>query len=336
MKIKIAVDGMGGDNAPYEIIKGAKTFANKEKDIEIYLLGPSKDISYSTFEHTNENVFCIDCPKYIPMDNKISLNIFREENTTMYKILTMVKEGKADVAYSAGNTATFVSLSVYILGMIKGIERPAICVNLPNQKNGITLFIDVGANITPKPIHLIQNAYMGSLYAEEIFGISSPKVGLLNIGEEGTKGDELRQKTYLALKESKNINFIGNIEGHELYTGKTDVVVTDGFSGNLILKVSEGITKSFKNMLLEELKGSFTGKMGLLLTKNIFKDFSKKADYSEYGGGTLLGVNGNVIISHGRSSSKAVISGLTLGQKITTRSFLKKLRENSEKWAQKF
>ncbi|MCL5674807.1 MAG: phosphate acyltransferase PlsX [Candidatus Omnitrophica bacterium] len=336
MKIKIAIDGMGGDKAPYEIIKGVKTFAGKEKNSEIYLLGPSKEVSPLINKHPTENISFIDCPKYIPMDYKINLNLFREENTTMYRILKMVKEEKADIAYSAGNTATFVSLAVHLLGMIEGIERPAVCVNLPNQNGGITLFVDVGANITPKIIHLVQNAEMGSLYAREVFGISLPKTGLLNIGEEEAKGDELRQKTYQALKASEHINFIGNIEGHELYTGKADVVVTDGFSGNLILKVSEGITKSFKNMLLGEFKSSFTGKIGLLLTKNILKDFSRKSDYAEYGGGLLLGVNGNVIISHGRSSSKAVVSGLNLGQKIVAQSFLKKLKENTKKWPQKF
>jgi glycerol-3-phosphate acyltransferase PlsX len=336
MKIKIAIDGMGGDKAPLEIIKAVKAFASKEKESEIYLFGPSKDISPLINTNIVENISFIDCPGYIPMDYKINLNLFREENTTMYKILKMIKEEKADVAYSAGNTATFVSLAVYILGMIKGIERPAICVNLPTQKGGSTLFVDVGANITPKIIHLVQNAYMGALYAQEVFGISFPKIGLLNIGEEETKGDDLRQKTYKILKESKNINFIGNIEGHDLYAGKADVVITDGFSGNLILKVSEGITKSFKNMLLDELKSSFTGKMGLLLTQNIFRDFSKKADYAEYGGGILLGVNGNVIISHGRSSAKAVVSGLNLGGEIIMSSFLSKLKENSEKWEQNF
>ncbi len=242
----------------------------------------------------------------------------------MHKIIEMLKSREVDVAFSAGNTAVFVSIAVSELGMIEGIDRPAICVHLPNLKDRLTLFLDVGANVSPKPINLYQYAIMGSFYAESVLGIHRPSVALLNIGEEPGKGDDLRQDVYKKLCENPGINFIGNIEGHEIFTGRADVIVADGFCGNIVLKVSEGIGRAFKNIMLREINRSLAGKLGLLLAKNSIRRYARKTDYADYGGGILLGVDGIVIIGHGRSSPRAICQALQLGKKNRIKFFFKK------------
>jgi glycerol-3-phosphate acyltransferase PlsX len=187
--------------------------------------------------------------------------------------------------------------------------------------------MDAGANISPKPVHLFQSALLGSLYSKVVFNIDNPKVALLNVGEEETKGDELRKQTYKLMKEEKNINFIGNIEGHEIFSGKADVIITDGFTGNVVLKTSEGITRSFRTILMQEIRKNLIGKIGAFLISKNLRNFSKKADYAEYGGGILLGVNGNVIISHGRSSPRAIYSAIKLGEKIVKSKLIEKIKE---------
>jgi glycerol-3-phosphate acyltransferase PlsX len=175
---------------------------------------------------------------------------------------------------------------------------------------------------------------MGSLYSENVLGIENPKVGLLNIGEEPGKGDELRQIVYKELAENKPVNFTGNIEGHEIFTGKADVIVTDGFSGNIVLKVSEGLGRSFKSIMLREINRSISGKIGFFIARNSLKKYARKTDYAEYGGGVLIGVNGVVIIGHGRSSPRAISNALFLGEKIVLSGFFEKLKKDEEKWVQ--
>lgn len=327
-KIVVALDGMGGDNPPYVSVKATEFLS--EDNIEIILVGDKDKIS-PLLKYERKNINLIDCKKFISMEDKISASLLKEKENTMRKILSFIKEKKADIAVSAGNTAVFVTYAISELGMIKGVDRPAIAVLLPNTAGSTTVFLDVGANVNTKPVHLLQSAFMGALYAEIVFGIKEPKVGLLNIGSESTKGDDLRREVYKKIEGTEDINFIGNIEGQELFTGKADVIITDGFTGNVVLKVSEGITRSFKTILIRELRMSFLSKMGMLLIKNNLKKFAKKADYAEYGGGILLGVNGNVIISHGRSSPRALYSAMKLGEKIVKSKFLDKLKNFMEK-----
>lgn len=326
-KIVVALDGMGGDNPPYVSVKATQLIS--EDNIEILLVGDKDKIS-PLLKDKRKNIALIDCKKFISMEEKISTSLLKEKENTMRKILFSLKEKKADVAVSAGNTAVFVTYAISELRMIKGVDRPAIAVLLPNTAGSITIFLDVGANVNTKPLHLFQSALMGSLYARIVFNMENPKVGLLNIGGESTKGDELRREAYKKIEENKNINFIGNIEGQELFIGKADVVITDGFTGNVVLKVSEGITRSFKTILIKELKSSISGKIGILLVKENLRKFAKKADYAEYGGGVLLGVNGNVIISHGRSSPRALYNAIKLGERIVQSKFLEKLKSFME------
>jgi glycerol-3-phosphate acyltransferase PlsX len=333
--IKIAIDGMGGDHAPDAVIKGIQLFLEENKsDTKIVCVCPEEKFNGAGGHSLGNRVELVHCDKYIPMDSKLSLSILKNKDTTMHKIIQMLKNREVDVAFSAGNTALFVSISIGELGLIEGIDRPAICVHLPNLKDKTTLFLDVGANVSPKAINLYQYAIMGSLYSENVLGIENPKVGLLNIGEEPGKGDELRQIVYKELAENKPVNFTGNIEGHEIFTGKADVIVTDGFSGNIVLKVSEGLGRSFKSIMLREINRSISGKIGFFIARNSLKKYARKTDYAEYGGGVLIGVNGVVIIGHGRSSPRAISNALFLGEKIVLSGFFEKLKKDEEKWVQ--
>jgi len=311
--VSIALDVMGGDKAPFSTIKSLEF------------------INDSLLSGLNSEIYSIvECKKFIPMGEKINRQLLKEKDTTMAKSLQLLKDKKVDAALSAGNTSAFVALSISNLGLIKGVERPAIAILLPNISKGNTIFLDAGANINSKPSHLLQSAIMGSIYAEIVFDIKQPKVALLNIGEEETKGDDLRKKAFRLMGNSKEINFIGNIEGQEIFTGKSDVIVTDGFTGNVVLKTSEGITRSFKTLLLRYLRKNLTGKIGTLFVAKNLKEFARRADYAEYGGGILLGVNGIVLISHGRSSPRAIYSAMKLGKKIINSDFLSIMKNKME------
>jgi len=321
-QINIALDAMGGDNAPLSPVKSCEFI--KEENLRIYLLGKEEKIR-QVLKKNSEKIEIIDCPDYVEMDEKVTSSLLKR-NTSMKMVIQMQKDGRADVSLSAGNTAAFVAFAISELGMIKGIERPSIAVLFPNITGGVTIFMDAGANVSPKPLHLFQSAMMGSLYSKIVFKIDKPKVALLNVGEEETKGDELRKQAYKLLKENSEINFIGNIEGHEIFTGKADVIVTDGFTGNIVLKTSEGITRSFRTILMKEIMKNLSGKIGLFLMSKNLRDFARKADYAEYGGGVLLGVNGNIIISHGRSSPRAIYSAIKLGEKIVISKLLEEMK----------
>ncbi|MCM8765060.1 MAG: phosphate acyltransferase PlsX [Candidatus Omnitrophica bacterium] len=332
--VRIAIDGMGGDHAPAAVIKGIQLFLEKKgRDTEIVCACPEGKFR-QVMNHDISNLKLDACDNYIPMDSKLSLSIFRNKSTTMHRVIQLLKNKDVDVAFSAGNTALFVSIAINELGLIEGIDRPAICVHLPNLKERITLFLDVGANVSAKPINLLQYAIMGSLYARDVVGIENPSVGLLNIGGEPGKGDELRQIAYKKLSECPSVNFAGNIEGHEIFTGKADVIVADGFSGNIVLKVSEGIGRAFKNIMLREINKSISGKIGLFIARKSIVSYVRKTDYAEYGGGVLLGVQGILVIGHGRSSPRAICNALQLGEKISVSSFIEKLTEYKGKWAQ--
>ncbi len=325
--VKVAIDAMGGDNAPISPVKSCY-FIKNEDNLKIFLIGSKEKIN-RLIKGKMDFIEIIDCDDFVSMNEKVSTTLLKR-NTSMRIAINLLKEKKVDFSLSAGNTSAFVSYAISELGMIEGIDRPSIAVLFPNITGGVTIFIDAGANINPKPIHLFQSAFLGSLYSQIVFNIEKPKIALLNVGEEETKGDELRKQTYKLLKEEKRINFIGNIEGHEIFSGKADVIITDGFTGNVVLKTSEGITRSFRTILMQEIRKNLIGKFGLLLISKNLRNFSKKADYSEYGGGVLLGVNGNVIISHGRSSPRAIYNAIKLGEKIVKSNLIEKIKET--KW----
>ena len=319
--ISIALDVMGGDKVPFSTVKSLECI-KKGDNLKIFLVGEKEKFNHLLSSLNPDLYSIVECKKFIPMDKKVGLKLLKETDTTMSVTLKLLKEKKVDIALSGGNTAAFVALAISQIGLIKGVERPAIAVLFPNASKGNTIFLDAGSNINAKPIHFLSSAIMGATYAEIVFGIKKPKVSLLNIGEEETKGDDLRKEAFQLLKNAKEINFIGNIEGQDIFTGKSDVIVTDGFTGNVVLKTSEGISRSFKTLLLRYLRENISGKIATFLIKKNLSQFAKMVDYAEYGGGILLGVDGIVLISHGRSSPRAIFNAMKLGEKIVKSNFL--------------
>lgn len=301
----VALDAMGGDSAPEEVIKGALLAIELYPELEkIYLVGKEEEIK--KFLSGNEKkIEIVEAREVIEMSDHPALAYRRKKDASITVATKLVKNGKADAIISAGNTGGQMASSLFILGRIKGISRPAIATPLP-AVNGITLLLDSGANADCSVENLEQFALMGSIYARKILKKDNPKVSLLNIGSEKTKGNELTIKTYEALEKMESINFVGNIEGREVPQGNTDVIIADGFVGNIVLKLSEGMGKAINTIIKEEVSKSFIRKIGAFLMKDAFMALKNKMDYREIGGAPLLGVDGISIICHGTSDSKAI------------------------------
>ncbi len=305
--MKIAVDAMGGDYAPREIVLGALEAVRD--GYEIVLVGDREKImaeldSADKKGINPDSIEILHTSEVIDMDEHPAAAVRRKKDSSIVRAIQMLKEEKVSAFVSAGNTGAVMTSALLGLGRIRGIERPAIASVLPSQKKG-TVFLDVGANLDCKPKYLVQFAIMGSLYAEKVLGITRPKVALLNIGEEECKGNELTQSVYFLLKEEE-INFVGNIEGRDIFKGDINVIICDGFIGNIVLKTCEGLAASLIAMLKEELARNWLFKFGTVLALPALKRIGKKVDYTEYGGVPLLGVNGVVVVSHGSSNSHAV------------------------------
>jgi glycerol-3-phosphate acyltransferase PlsX len=305
MLTRIALDAMGGDAAPAPIVEGA-ILAAAELKVEIILVGNQTLIEKEISRHSVRNLplSVIHAPQRVEMGESPSQVIRRKRDSSIWMATELVKQGKADAIISAGNTGATMATALFLLGPLQGIDRPAIAALLPTLI-GNSIMLDVGATVDCKPVHLLQFAVMGHEYAKRIFGKSNPKIGLLSIGEEDTKGNELTKEAFKLLKSS-SLNFIGNVEGRDVYTGESSVVVCDGFIGNVALKISEGLAEAISKLLKREIAAAPLGKLGYFFLKSPFKKFRRRVDYAEYGGAPLLGVNGICIISHGRSSAKAI------------------------------
>jgi phosphate:acyl-[acyl carrier protein] acyltransferase len=330
-KIKIAVDCMGGDYAPEEIVKGC-ILAYKELGLESYLVG-DKDAILSILKREGfkeDGLKVVHAEEKVEMDEPPSV-VLRKKNSSLYLAGMLVRNGEADGLVSAGNTGAVLTVGKFVVGTEEEVERPTIGVALPNPK-GKTVLLDVGANVDCKPKHLLQFAIIGHTYAEEILGIKNPRVGLLSIGEEEGKGNELVKETYPLLKASK-LNFLGNAEGRDIYAGTFDVIVCDGFVGNVILKASESLGLAVLQMIREEVKKSLLARIGALLMKPALNNFKKKADFTEYGGIPLLGAKKPVIITHGRANAKAIKNAIRVANEFLVHHFNEKLRENLIKLA---
>lgn len=302
--MKIAVDAMGGDYAPEEVVKGAVS-ALEERDLEIILLGDIEKIKEELikYKYKKDKLSVINCKEYIETA-EFPLDAIRSKRDSSIVVGTkLLKDNKADAFISAGNSGAVMAAALLELGCVPGIRRPTIAAILPSAK-GKVLVLDVGANVDCKPEHLPQFALIGSKYVKYILGIKNPKIGLLNIGEEENKGNKFAQNAYEKLKNT-DINFVGNIEGKDIFKGKVDVVVCDGFTGNILLKSSEGLAKllltTINNMIISQLPQNQEMDK---LTQN-FMDLVKMTDYTEHGGTPLLGVNGLCFICHGRSKAKS-------------------------------
>ena len=316
--IRVALDAMGGDHAPGEIVLGAVQAA-REYGFGVYLVGPEDRIQVELARHNTQGLDLpiIHTAEFIPMDEHNPAKAVRNKNTSMVRALQLVKDGEALGAVSAGNSgAMMAAASLMTLKRLKGVERAALGGILPT-KDSACMVIDLGANTDCKPEYLQQFALMGSIYMERIMHLKSPRVGLLANGEEEGKGNLQVQEAHQLLKANAStlgINFIGNVEGRDIFAGTVDVVVCDGFVGNVVLKVSEGLSEVLLGLIKAEMTKSLPNKLAALVLQSDLRNMGKRLDYAEYGGLPLLGVNGAAIISHGRSNAKAIKNALRVAR----------------------
>ena len=324
--LKIAVDVTGGDLAPRSPVEGA-VLASGEIEARLVLLGPEEKTRevLADFEYDPARIELIDTPDVIAMEEPASA--FRKKKHSSITIAAkLLKEGEIDGFVSAGNTAAIVAAMTILVRTLEGIERPALATFLPTRK-GTSILLDVGANAECKPNNLLQFAKMGELYYKEIFGEEEPSVGLLSIGEEESKGNDLTKQVYRYLKES-DINFVGNVEGRHVFDGQANIIVCDGFTGNVSLKMMEGLSETVVSILKEELRGSWLSMLGYLLSRKAYKNLRLRTDYSEYGGASLLGIRGVSIIGHGRSSAKAIRNAIKIATEFCKNSFVERVQKN--------
>lgn len=303
--MKIALDAMGGDHGPGPIVEGAIQAA-AESNVEIVLVGNEPQVreQLRRLNCADPRLTVRHAPQVVEMHESPAQVARRKRDSSVWIATELVKTGEAQAVISAGNTGASMVAAFFVLELTKGVERPSIATALPTL-TGHAVMLDVGANVDCTPQHLEQFGLMGNEYAKHLLNKPSPRVGLLSIGEEDTKGNEVTKEAFKLLKSSP-INFIGNVEGREVYSGEADVVVCDGFIGNVALKISEGVADTIKKLLLKEISGSFWGRLAYPLIAAPLLNLKRKIDYAEFGGAPLLGVNGICMICHGRSSAKAI------------------------------
>ena len=304
----IAVDVMGGDFGPSVCVPGAVDAA-RAGHFKVLLVGRENEVSaeLAKLDLSGVDVKVCHAADVVEMDEKPSDILRRKKNASIQVACRLVKEGQANGVVSPGHSGATVACGMFIMGRIAGVERPALASIMPTEKNPMVL-LDVGANVDCKPHHLLQFGLMANAFAKDMLELPNPRLGLLSIGEEEGKGNYLVKETYELLKLVQDINFVGNVEGRDIFTGDVDVIVCDGFVGNVALKLSEGLATSIGRILKRELLGTTVAKFGAFLSKGAFKRFARFLDYAEYGGAPLLGLNGIAVVAHGRSNSKAVAS----------------------------
>ena len=311
MPIDIVVDAMGSDKAPEPEVRGA-ILAARQYDVRVHLVGPEEVVRPILRQHLHGQklpVFIVPASEWITMTDKAAQAVRNKRDSSMRVGLKMVREGRAAGFLTAGNTGAAMATAKMVLGMLAGVDRPALATILPTITGSPSLLLDVGANVDSEPENLLQFAIMGQMYAQNVLQIENPRVGLLSIGEEDSKGNSLSRDT-LPLMRQLPVNFIGNVEGRDLFNGHCDVTVCDGFVGNVALKSVEGAASLFSTMLRKSLKATVTSQVGALLSKKAFQEFRKSLDYSEYGGAPLLGVRGVCIVGHGSSNDRAIMNGI--------------------------
>jgi glycerol-3-phosphate acyltransferase PlsX len=310
--MRIALDAMGGDHAPVVTVEGAVKAVSESRELSVILVGNEKEIAreLKKRKYPASSIHIHHASQIVGMDESPRTALRRKKDSSIRVAIDLVKTGKADAMVSAGNSGVVMATSLFLLGKLHGVDRPAIAVVMPTLK-GQFILIDAGANVDCKANHLLQFAIMGHAYAKSMLKVNDPKIGLLGIGEEDAKGNELTRQTFQLLKKA-GIEFIGNIEGKQIFMGEADVVVCDGFVGNIALKISEGLAEAMRKMLKREISEKTAGKIGYVLLKDAFKRFKKKTDYSEYGGAPLLGISNPCFISHGRSTAKAIKNAIML------------------------
>ncbi|QMV40212.1 phosphate acyltransferase PlsX [Cohnella cholangitidis] len=303
--MRIAIDAMGGDHAPHAQVESALSAAAEWPDTHLILVGNPEVLQPLLGKGAPPNISVESALEIIESDDEPVKAVRRKTNSSMVVAGRMVKEGLADAMISAGNTGALMTVGLLVVGRLKGIERPGLAAIFPTLDNVGVLALDMGANMDAKPEHLLQYAIMGSIYRSKVHGIAKPRVGLLNVGTEAAKGNELTKIAFGLLEEAP-INFIGNIEARDVLAGKCDIIVCDGFSGNIMLKSLEGAASTIFTLLREELTSTLTAKLAAAVLKPSFRRVRDRMDYNEYNGAPLLGVNGLVVKGHGSSDAKAM------------------------------
>jgi glycerol-3-phosphate acyltransferase PlsX len=323
--IRIAIDAMGGDHAPAAVVDGAVSAA-RHLAVHLVLVGPGAILERALASHPDWRTLALeiaDASDVIGMAEPPAAALRRKPRASIRVAADLVARGEAAALFSAGHTGATVLAAHAAFGMMAGVDRPALAAAIPTRGRPAVL-VDAGATVDCRAHHLLQFAVMGGVYARVALGIDRPRVGLLSIGEEETKGNELTREAHRLLKGSP-VTFIGNVEGREIYSGVADVVVCDGFTGNVVLKTSEGLVEAVETLLGDELKGTFSSQVGYLLSRRAFRRFRRRVDYSEYGGAPLLGVAQLAIVGHGRSSAKAVRNAIAVAYRFATSDFLSRV-----------
>lgn len=304
--IKIAVDAMGGDYAPFEQVKGSVQAVQKDKDIFLYLCGEKEALEkeLAKYEYDKTRIEIVPTTEIITNEEVPTKAVKTKKDSSTVVPFRMLKEGKVQGVVSSGSTGAVLASGVLVLGRIKGISRPALCPAMPNANGELTLLCDCGANLECKPINFVHFALMATAYAQAVYGIKEPKVGLLNNGTEDHKGDLVHQEANQLLKETKGISYVGNIEGREIMSGDVHIAVSDGYTGNIALKSIEGTAKAFSKILKAEFKRNLFTKIGYLFASGVMKRIKKRMDYERVGGAMFLGLPGAVVKGHGNSKAK--------------------------------
>ncbi|HXX71397.1 MAG TPA: phosphate acyltransferase PlsX [Candidatus Acidoferrum sp.] len=302
----VALDAMGGDHAPRVEVEGA-ILAARELGVRVLLVGIEAGVREELNRHRHRAlpIEIVHAPEIIAMSDSPSQAFRRKKDSSVHVAARLVRDGQADALVSAGNTGAVMTVARFVIGTLPSVDRPALAAAFPNMKEKVSVILDVGANVDSKPEHIEQFAVMGEIYFRAIWGVRRPRVALLSIGEEEAKGNELTREAANRLKHS-SLNFVGNVEGRDVFRGNVDVVVCDGFIGNIALKLSEGLVEHIGAMLKKAIKSSLTSQIGYALSKRAFNEFRKRTDYSETGGAPLLGVRGITVIGHGRSNPNAI------------------------------
>jgi phosphate acyltransferase len=339
--IWIAVDAMGGDHAPQSVVDGALA-ATRHFELGVTLVGRASHLQAELDRHGQDVdpdcVRIVDAPDVIAMDESPAAALRRKPGASIRVAAETVARGETAALFSAGHTGATVMAAHAAFGMLPGVDRPALAATIPTRRRATdradrlgppvpAILLDVGASVECRPHHLLQFAVMGRLYARVAFDIESPRVGLLSIGEEATKGNELTREAHRLLKAS-TLSFVGNVEARDVYSGAADVIVCDGFTGNVVLKTSEGLVEVMEALLGEELSRTVTTRVGSLLTRRALRHFRRRVDYSEYGGAPLLGVARATIVGHGRSSAKAVRNAIAMAYRFAAQRYIERLEQD--------
>lgn len=323
--MKIAVDAMGGDDAPLSPVNGA-VLAARELDSEIVLVGDEAQIKALLAENGSPTgISVVHADEVIEMDEPVATAIRRKRKSSIHVAARLLRDGEVDGFISAGNTGAVMAVTKVIVGTLDGVDRPALAVVLPTLV-GCAIVLDVGATVDPKSRQLVQFALIGDQFAKALLGIPSPRIGLLSIGEEEGKGNELVRSAHRVLRDQE-INFVGNVEASDLYRGGADVVVCDGFAGNILLKSSEAVVEMMRHMMREEFRRTLAGRIGGLLARGAFKRLRTRVDPEEFGGALLLGVRGLTVIGHGRSTPRAICNAVRLVEGYGARDLNRRVEE---------